>query len=164
MYLPKSKYKVRTSLPGEFLTNEGQEYIGPVVQTFTGACYPGTDPKTMGSQLTPVVGKEPVELGFYNIKRVPTEAEYKAGKMLRYFVQERKTQKIIEINLEIWQKNYRPDDILRSWASIDWYLTGSQATVRVLNQTTIDYMERAMPGIVSSRVLYNPLQFYKAKA
>ena len=164
MYLPKSKYKTRTALPGEFITQDGQEYVGPVVETYTGACYPGTEPKTMGPKLTPVVGKEPPELGLYNIKRVPTEAEYKAGQMTRYFVQERKTQKIIEISPEVWKKNYKPDDILRSWANITWYLTGSQASVQAINQTVINYMEKAMPGIVSSRVLYNPLQFYRAKA
>ena len=164
MYLPKSKYVTRTVIPGEFITQDGQEYVGPVVEIFTGDCYSGTEPETMGPKLIPVVTKELPELGLYNIKRVPTEAEYKAGKMLRYFVQERKTQKIIEVNLEIWQKNYKSDDILRKWVSAVWFLTGDQEYIRRLNQDTIDFMEKRMPGIISSQVLHNPLQFYKVKA
>lgn len=162
MYLPKSKYRVRTALPGEFTTDEGQDYVGPVVETFTGACYPGTDPMTMGPKLVSArEPDEPVELGLYNVKRVPTEAEYKAGMMTRYFMQDRGTKKIIEISPEAWKKNYDPADTARSWANITWYLTGARGIVQGLNGRIIEIMEKAMPGITSSRVLYNPLQFYR---
>lgn len=162
MYLPKSKYKVSTAKPGEYVDSTGNEYVGPIVETFTGKVYPGTDPMTMGPKLTPVGDKGKQELGLYNIKRVPTEAEYAAGSMVRYFMQERKTQKIIELDPDAWARNYDPGDVTRTWLNITWCLTGSRITVQALNQATIDTMEKAMPGIVSSQVLYDPLQFYRS--
>ena len=166
MYLPKSKYKVTTAKPGEFVDSTGQQYVGPIVETFTGACYPGTDPMTMGPELTKVGLEEQssIELGFYNIKRIPTEAEYRTGRMTRYFVQTKKTQKIIELSPEAWRKNFVKNDLLRKWQAAEWVLTGSRAEVETRNKEVIETMEEIMPGIVSSRVLFNPLQFYKTKA
>lgn len=166
MYLPKSKYKTATAKPGEYVDSTGQQYVGPIIETFTGACYPGTDPMTMGPELTKV-GLEkqtPVELGFYNIKRVPTEAEYRAGSMIRYFVQTKRTQKIIELSPESWRKNFVKDDPLRTWQAAEWILTGPRAEVNIRNGEVLDAMEKIMPGIVSSKVLFDPLQFYRTKA
>ena len=162
MYLPKSKYKTRAAKPGEFVTKDGQEYVGSVVEIFTGACYPGISPETMGEKLTPVGDKGQIEPGLYNIKRVPSEDEYKVGQMVRYFMQDRKTQKIIEISPEAWQKNYKANDLFRIWANAVWYLTGGKGAVQSLNGTIIQTLDGVMPGIISSKVLYDPLQFYKA--
>lgn len=164
MYLPKSKYKATVAKPGEFRTQDGQQYVGPIIETYTGVVYSGTDPETAGPRLVPTGEKEQLGLGLYNIKRTPTEADYKAGSMTRYFMQDKQTQKIIELSPEAWQKNYKPGDILRAWANITWYLTGPRASVQTLNNTTVGIMEKAMPGIISSGVLYDPLQFYRAKA
>lgn len=164
MYLPKSKYRTSTAKPGEYIDTTGKQYVGPVVETFTGDVYPGTDPMTMGPKLTAAGVKAQPELGLYNIKREPTEAEYKAGWMIRYFMQDLKTQKIIELSPEAWQKNFDPGDLTRTWLNITWYLTGARGTVQDLNGSMIQTLEKAMPGIISSRVLYDPLQFYKAKA
>lgn len=161
MYLPKSKYKVSTAKPGEFVDSSGQEYVGPVVETFTGAVYPGTDPMTMGQRLTPAGDKDSGQaLGFYNIKRIPTEQEYSAGQMTRYFVQEKRTQKIIEIAPDVYE-NADKTDITRIFRAVTWLLTGNRAVVQKANDTVVEELEKVMPGIVSSMVLYNPLQFYR---
>lgn len=160
MYLPKSKYRIIAAKPGEFRDSNGREYIGPVVETFTGACYPGTDPKTMGPRLTRNEDKPAQSLGFYNIKRIPTEAEYRAGYMTRYFVQEVKTQKIIEVAPEAYQNADR-SSILYIFQAVNWILTGDRTKVQESNSATIQRLEQLMPGITSSRVLWDPLQFYR---
>ena len=160
MYLPKSKYRIIAAKSGEFRDSSGQEYIGLVVETFTGACYPGTDPRTMGPKLTKTEDKPAQSLGFYNIKRIPTEAEYKTGYITRYFVQEIKTQKIIEIAPEAYQ-NADQSSILYTFQVVDWILTGNRTKVQESNLVTIQRLEQLMPGIVSSRVLWDPLQFYR---
>ena len=161
MYLPKSKYKALVAKPGEFITEDGQQYIGPAIETFTGEYYSGTSPETAGAKIVSVSPVEVSRFGLYNIKRVPTEAEYAAGQMERYFVQERKTQKIIEVLPETWKDYYVQNDILRTWNKTSWRLTGDRDLVRVQNAYVVSRMEKAMPGIISSKVLWDPLQFYR---
>lgn len=160
MYLPKSKYRLITAKPGQFRTKDGSQYTGPVVETFTGACYPGTDPLTMGPRLTKVEGKPSQSLGFYNTKRIPTVTEYQAGFMFRYFVQEVKTKKIIEIAPEAYE-NADKADISYIFQTVRWVLTGVRTGVLEKNLGTIKTLEQIMPGIISSRILWDPLQFYR---
>lgn len=163
MYLPKSKYKVSMAKPGEFIDKEGNDYVGPIVETFTGNCYPGSDPLTMGPKLTKVSDRDGESTGrkVLAIKRIPTEEEYKQGWMERYFWQDLKTQKIVEILPDAYKEASRLKDVTRKLGKTDWILIGVRSRVQELNQQAIDKMERELPGISSSKVLCNPLQFYK---
>lgn len=158
MYLPKSKYKTSVAKPGEYIDSSGKEYVGSIVETFTGDVYPGKTPQTMGAKLTAILGKATSKTAVM-IKRVPTEAEYEAGIMTRYFIQNLRTKKIIEVlpdYAKTWQESSKEQLV-----NLYWRLTGSQARVESYNQMSIQIAELQMPGL-KDQILTDPLQFYRA--
>lgn len=169
-YLPKSKYTITQAKPGEFVTEDGKPYVGSVITTYKSESYAGSSPNSMGTPLVPV-GSGVRELEVVPGHRVPTEAEYKNGSMERYFMQDLRTMKVVELtpdNYERRLKTDQPDYLV--YATATWILTGSleynfygyrYPGVYDKNSSTISKMEKQLPGIVSSKVLYDPAEFVK---
>lgn len=170
MYLPKSKYSVKTAKPGEFLL-DGKTYVGPVMMTYLGETYAGTAPDKIEGKLEPITG-DLVVTQSVAVKRVPTVEEYESGSMERYFKCDQTTRKIIEIMPEQYPSSSK-DWGNNTYGHVTWYLTGSlddtlvklngyrKPGIRKSNLFAIAIMESIMPGISSSGVLSNPEQFVK---
>lgn len=178
MYLPKSKYTVENVGPFEY-TLDGENYAGPVLTDYKGRHYAGSDPYNIKGKLEVLDGGD---ADFYSSKfkmnpgrRIPTEEEYASGKMERYFQQDLRTMKIIEILPKRWLE--LKAEKLPNYYKIQsclWLLVGRIEDYRVSghliegiktrNQRTIDQMEIEMPGISSSSVLDDPLEFVRESA
>lgn len=171
-YLPKSKYTVSSVGPGKFTTEDGEPYVGPVITTYKTESFAGSSPDSLDIPLIPVKLSESIELKVVPGKRVPTEEEYRNGCMERYFRQDLRTMKVIELTVENYSRSLQEDrPSYYTYASASWLLTGSLDDyfigtyrcmgVRKLNQLTINEMDRILPGIVSSQILEDPAQFVK---
>ena len=173
MYLPKSKYTVLVAKAGEF-SLDGKEYLGPVVVTYKSEYYAGTSPSTVTGKLA----KNDDDAKKYiktstTIRRVPTEGEYKSGQMMRYFQQNVTTGKIVELLYEDYMQESSKASSKDIFAKVVWILTGALKSTLVdgvvhpgvidKNTKTIEILERTMPGIRTSGILYNPVEFYKEK-
>lgn len=172
MYLPKSKYSITVAKPGEF-TLDGKPYTGPVITTYLGESYAGEELDKLKGKL-----KKAIDPGRYITRkavagrRIPTESEYQQGFMERYFLQDLRTMKIIELLPEIYEKK-QENNIPKYYrfGICTWILKGTlddryvgpylETGIRNRNQAEIDRMERELPGIVSSKVLCNPEEFVR---
>lgn len=164
MYLPKSKYTVSTAKPGEYKLN-GKTYIGPVITTYAGDIYAGNDIRNTRGTLEKINLQEFPEDGnevypVLPIKRVPTEAEYAEGYMIRYFCRDIRSSKVFEISKTSFESGKaNPELTYYRLFKAEWYLSGTGA--KDSNSRTISELEKQLPGIVSSKVLYNPEQFFR---
>lgn len=178
MYLPKSKYKVTSECSGKFILAEtGENYAGPVLTDYRGISYAGSDPSNLKGKLETLTGGDIFEETKVNMlgRRIPTKQEYQEGQMVRYFLQDLSTMKVIEIlpsRYESMQVEGLPENSVI--ASCTWYLVGRLDNYRVSghwiegirskNQKAIDQMEEKLPGISSSKVLHNPEEFVRESA
>lgn len=168
MYLPKSKYNVIAAKPGEFTLN-GEQYTGPVIVTFREEYYAGSAPDNVKGQLVKVEGLEQKAREAVAVRRVPTEDEYATGYMVRYFKQDLKTLKIIELLPAEYATYIAKDGTSAMFMECKWILVGkledlvtstgySYPGVRKRNQETVDRLEQSMRGI-GSQVLTDPAEF-----
>ena len=172
MYLPKSKYRVENVGPGKF-TQDGRTYVGPVLTTYLGESFAGDSPDAV-DETKPLkridVGVRKV-IETVPLRRIPTEEEYANGSMERYFRQDLRTMKIIELLPDSYESRSKDQASYYTYASGSWILTGSLAPVKVgkwtypgiyeKNKETIVELEKLLPGISSSQVLYDPAQFVR---
>lgn len=132
MFLPKSKYTIKTASWGQFTLSGSEEgfYVGPYIETFTGKTYAGTD--LLGAEkreLFPAVDytPEPVQV---KVNIIPTEEQYLSGSMMRYFRQNTVSKVVEEIDEEEFKKS-------KNWTvtSGSWILTGSLDDVKIYGIT-----------------------------
>lgn len=163
MYLPKSKYRVVTVKPGEYQL-AGKVYVGSAIILSDGTAYAGNSIAEAKDLLQRTNLQEFPSREIYRavpIKREPVEEEYTAGYMVRYFCQDLRTMKVFEISKENYTKlveNVELQNIYRVRA-VDWRLTGPVAEIH--NKDVISDLDKELPGIESSEVLNNPLQFFR---
>mgnify|MGYP007054420955 CR=1 FL=1 len=161
MYLPKSKYTVIMVKPGEYQLN-GTTYTGPAILLSDGTAYAGNNIETAKDVLERTNQQEFSNTEIYQvvpIKREPSYQEYSDGYMERYFCQDLRTMKVFETSKTYYTKlveNVKLQSIYRT-VTINWILTGP--TAEATNEKTIQKLDSELPGIVSSKILYNPLQF-----
>lgn len=132
MYLPKSKYK------GPFTASDGDRKVlvldtkevfkGQYFITYKDELYEGRFPKEAGRKLiyaTEVAKKEENSNTYDTIKAVtiqPTEKDYENKLFKRYFLKDKRTSKIIEVDL----KGYKDGVKIPSYYSLelDWWIEG----------------------------------------
>jgi hypothetical protein len=161
-YFPKSRILTnQTANPGQFTTPDGNDYTGPYYTTFKGESFTGANPSQGSSiSLTDYVPSnigfnDPVVENYKQLKPVevnlidpipftprPTEADYKVGKITRYFARQRNgtTFRLMEIN----QATYNAftsgvgDANTSLWkvVSIFWQISGPLYNEKVNNITT----------------------------
>ncbi len=127
MWLPIFKYLLKFAKLGMFaFKGTGQEYQGPYVETNTGKLYAGESPTDTGLELVSIDNNDTLTIGnvstpFESETVFPTPEDYTRGFMLRYFLKNRTTGKIIEVKnnnyTKLINKNYYKGDILK------WILT-----------------------------------------
>lgn len=179
-YYPKSKYHIETS-SGQYNRQDGSPYYGPIVVTYNNRVFPGDHYQDGTEQL--VLAEKPGEThivtGSVAKKRYPTQLERSQGYMDRYFQQDSRTKKIVEI----FPSDYTGSRLSRvgspykvySYATASWCLGGrpvedqeiavgsgrqrfTREGIKTYNSRSIADLEKVFPGISSSGVLCNPLE------
>ena len=126
MFLPKSKYVVSQATIEEYTLADGTAYTGPMFTTYKGETYAGESPlKSKGKIYSSGEGKGTNITNLpYAIRRVPTEAEYESGSMVRYFCQDLRTMKIVELLEDGYKAGVKAGGNF-TYATGSWILTGS---------------------------------------
>ena len=176
-YYPKSKHHVETS-SGQYRHQDGSPYYGPVVVTYDERVFPGEKFHDGAERLS--LPEEPGETyivtGSVAKKRYPTGEERQKGSMDRYFQQDYRTKKVVEIYPEDYSSSILSSSTLFSYATASWCLGGRPVEdevfvtglgrrqhvregLKTYNSRSIADLERIFPGISSSGVLCNPLEY-----
>ena len=166
-YVPESRYSETKNTPGgQFAVKDtGEDYKGSYIETFDGKFYSGTKPEQNGVELVELSPNYLEDLmpaaivaagllaGFFIPKLKKGDKE--KGKTKRYFVQDKRTNKIVETDLE----NYQLAQTIPSkrFATADWIIKGPAENQIVngypfegagsKNKKTIQALETQMPGI-----------------
>ena len=167
-YYPSSRIiKNQQSNPSQFVDPKGKEYVGPYYTTFKGDSFTGASPSKGASiPLTPIAideiqqNMDPITLAnskFDTLKHAsnnvqltnpepftprPTEADYKTGKIIRYFARQRNgtTFKIVEISNQTHNNlvNNTNGANFALWKSIAlfWRISGPLRNEKINNITT----------------------------
>ena len=158
MYLPKSKYIVKSTKGGEFLRKDGTYFVGTYIETYKGNFYEGKEFKSGLPSLkdTRNIGEfdnKPVKFSNNLIK--PTEKDYENGKFTRYFIQDKRNKSIIEVNRKNFLKFNR--EVYVKTLSLDWILSSPLENInkgpyiyfgaRAQNKETVEKAEKVIKGI-----------------
>ena len=133
MYLPKSKYSPPKYTRGdEFVLDSGKYYTGWYFTTYKNEYYTGKEPSKTSDKLYPEdYSQSDVNTpnsNFSSKTNFPLEKDYKEGFFIRYFLQDKRSKKIIEgdkkLYLEFKKKTY-----IKS-VTVTWHLTSPAEDVK----------------------------------
>ncbi len=166
-YVPESRYSEPKSTPGgDFVVKEtGEDYKGSYIELFDGKFLSGTKPEENGAELVELTPNYLEDLmpaavvvagllaGFFKPKLKRGDRE--KGKTKRYFVQDKRTNKIIETDLETYQLSQNIPS--KRFAAVDWIIKGP-AENQIMNgypfegaasknKKAITAVEKQIPGI-----------------
>lgn len=165
MFLPKSKYK------GPFTASDGEKKIlveatkevfkGQYFITYKNELFEGRFPKEAGRKLiyaTELEKKEKESNVLPTPKPAlikPTEKDYENKRFTRYFVQDKRTEKILEVNLATFKESIK----LPSYKtlSLEWWIEGPVEDTyfngylyigaKSRNLKTVETAEKSLKGI-----------------
>ena len=128
MYLPKGKISKPKYSNGTFEKTDGTPYVGYYFEDSAGNLYTG---KTPGKNSKPLIDSTDTEdsdftptpgFNFFSSEIVfPTEQDYENGFFTRYFLQDNRSTKIIEVGKDKYN-NFRNKGYISS-VTIEWLLT-----------------------------------------
>lgn len=163
MFLPKSKYTIEQAVVGQFVLSASQDsgfYVGPYIKDFRGRCFAGTTLLDAEKrELISITGGDTVEPVQVKVDILPTEEQYLAGSMVRYFRQNPVSKVVEEIDKEKCKKS-------ENWITVSgsWILTGSLEDVKMYgityrgvrwrNLQTMKAWEKEIPGITEALDLH----------
>lgn len=166
-YVPESRYSEPKSTPGgDFVVKEtGEDYKGSYIELFDGRFLSGTKPEENGAELVELTPNYLEDLmpaavvaagllaGFFKPKLKRGERE--KGKTKRYFIQDKRTNKIVETDLETYQLSQSIPS--KRFAAVDWEIKGPAEDQLIngypyegaasKNKKAIAAVEKQMPGI-----------------
>jgi hypothetical protein len=166
-YIPESRYsKPKSTAGGDFaVKTTGEDYKGPYIKTFDGKYYSGNKPEENGvelEELKPSFMEDlmPIALptlglvaGFFLAKL--KKGDRAKGVTKRYFVQDKRTNKITETDLQTYQEAQKLPS--KRFAFTDWIIKGpaEDAVIKGYpfegaaskNRKAILKLEKDMPGI-----------------
>lgn len=160
MYLPKTKYdKPQYSRGTSMYRKNGKPYVGWYFRTFENKYYTGKEPLSTSEEIYPdkATSTGPVIKYTSDANIQPTSAQRGSGTFKRYFLQDKRSGKIIECKLEKY-KHFKQKDYITT-AQVEWDLTqpsedrlingypyqGSESK----NRETIKKLEQKIKGISS---------------
>lgn len=177
-YIPKHKQVVGGKVDGTIM-KDGQPYNGPYTVDYQGNVYEGAGiSNTRNATQLEVVREQAPERPFESYVRVPTEEDYEAGFFRRYFIQDRRSNKVIEVDKALYDQQNRFRVPYRTTHTLDWIIIGPIEDIgsnvvlgnyqtlerapgtRSKNQALTRTAEKIMPGI-TLQILPNPLQFVR---
>ena len=166
-YVPKGRYrKAKHTTGGEFeVSNTKEPYQGYYIEVYGGQYFAGQTPEDKGVQLTKLQ-KGSVDLktllpittalaaGVFGRKL--TKQEVDKGSIKRYFIQDKKTNKIQETDLQTY-KDAKSQLVNRVFAEVDWIVKGPAQDrtfgaykyqgAETKNKKIIQALEKQLPGI-----------------
>ena len=156
MYLPKSTYRVKQAMPGEFLRQDGTSYTGPYIEANNGTFYEGNSLNGVLNTIQPV--QEDTGTGIerpYNDYLQPTDRDYERGIYTRYFTRDKRNGKFTELGLNQWRDKKNLTYVTAG--SINWIITGPLRDGRIKdipfkgastkNREALQRLEKDYPGI-----------------
>lgn len=160
MYLPKNRYKVITSPSSPLVTESGEQYSGPYIQSTNKVKYKGDKP---GGNLQRVYFKEELEQTMttqieipYNEYYLPTRANYNNGEFKRYVLYLKRERLFKEVSLSSYLKFKNDDNV--NLISFIWRLEKPYENIEsngivyegsvARNQKTIEELSIEYPRIV----------------
>lgn len=156
MYLPKTKYKIKTTTGDELSDIDGSSYTGPYIETANGFVFKGDSLAGLKQRLR--INKKEKPTGIdrpYNDYYGPIVDDYKNGSYIRYFTQDKRSKKITEMNQEQWLEKSKLKYI--NPGQLTWLLLGpiedgkyngiSYKGTSTKNKETVDKLEKDYPGI-----------------
>lgn len=189
MYLPKSKYQTNLyASPDQFVyADDNTPYEGPYFKTYKGELYSGIKPSD-SSRLIKFVSDEPLDeketsenmpyTVYDYVRNNPKEVSLKVtqpvvryypsltqqnlrqGYLFRYFVKEKATQEIIEVNAETYTSIVSKDTKYfypaYDTVALKWYIQTNEQTIQSgytlpsaveRNKATLDIIEPSFTGI-----------------
>lgn len=166
-YIPESRYsEPKSTAGGDFtIKDTGEDYRGSYIESFDGKYYSGTKPEQNGAELEKLspnyledlmpaaIAAAGLLVGFFKLKLKKGDKE--KGKTKRYFIQDKRTNKIIETDLETYQQSANLPS--KKFAQTDWIIKGP-AEDKIINgypyegaasknKKAITALENSMPGI-----------------
>lgn len=159
MFIPKSKYSAPKHTPGDEFTLNGRNYIGWYIQLSTGEYYTGKEFSGTSKKL--ISSTETTELkpylSFIPVNVAPTERDRTNNKWVRYFLQDQRNKRIIEVDRAKFDSFKTKSYITR--VSTEWVIKGPADNLTIdgylyygaahQNRLKIEKLEKAMPGISS---------------
>ena len=156
MYLPKNKYKIKSTSGGEIVNGNGTPYVGSYIETAKGTVYQGGDLNGIKQVLKSQPQQQVAGIDRpYNDYYGPTVDDYKNGSYIRYFTQDKRSKKITEMNQEQWLEKSKLKYI--NPGQLTWLLLGpvedgkyngiSYKGTSTKNKETVDKFEKDYPGI-----------------
>ncbi len=167
-YIPETRYqKPKSTRGGEFnIKKTGEDYVGKYIETFDKKYYAGSTPEEGGVELQKVNEEFPIGLAFAALpvlagllkgffKPKLKKGDKEKGSTKRFFAQDKKNNKIQEIDQETYfQANGLPNINL---AQVNWIIKGPAEDktfngypfegAASKNKKTIQALEPQMPGI-----------------
>jgi len=131
MYIPEGKYKKAVYTQGGDLINEnGTEYQGWYFEDYKGRIFSGKKPEKKSKRLLKLSDEEDAfaQMTFTSEKIEPTELDYENGTFTRYFLQNFRTSKIIEVTKQKWLAIKGKNRT--AFAKIEWILKGPADNVK----------------------------------
>ena len=156
MYIPKNLYRKRQTYGGEFTTPQGEQYVGPVIETATGINFAGDNLNSITGEVFPVESKQnltEVERP-YNDYYSPTDKDYLRGIVTRYFIRDRRG-KFTEMSRKQWLEKRNGKRVTAG--QLSWTLKGPVADGKyngvpfkgasTKNKEALQRLEKDYPGI-----------------
>lgn len=170
MYLPKSKYKVLNTGNKYFTLPNGEKYQGYYIETYDKQYFTG---KKLTKNSKRLLNQEDdhsetiINFSFENEIILPTEKDYERGRFKRFFIEDKRSNVIIEVKLETYNK-LKPFNFTRTKV-IDWELRGPAQDQKIgpyiyfgaaaKNKETILEAEKTIKGL--SEMINNYSQFVR---
>lgn len=166
-YVPESRYgEPKSTSGGDFVIKEtGEDYKGSYIEIFDGRFLSGTKPEENGAELVKLSPNYLEDLmpaatvaagllaGFFKAKLKKGDKE--KGKTKRYFVQDKRTNKIVETDLQNYQLSQNIPS--KRFVAVDWIVKGPAEDQLIKgypfegaaskNKKTITAAEKQIPGI-----------------
>ena len=171
--IPKHRQTLNPPIDGYLVNPQSREiYRGNYVRDYRGRFYEGVEASFNNKLLdfVPFEIQEQVD-EFTTSHRIPTERDYTQGFFVRYFIQDLRDGKIVEVDQDTFTQERTERKIHRRTYQLNWLIRGkiedyvfengySYPGIRSQNQELINQGEKSLPGI-GSQVLINPIQFVK---
>jgi len=155
--LPKFMYSdPKFTQGGKYLLPNGKEYVGWYFQTYNEEYYTGKEPGRNNLRLEPIADYENTTPRIFTPSIIqPTEFDRKQGYYIRYFLQDKRTKKIVEVKKEkydqfvelVYISGLELKWILKKPAnSIEWYGYHYEGAASK-NQKAVEQAEKKFPWI-----------------
>lgn len=156
MYLPKSKYSEAKHTRGDKFLLKGKPYVGWYFKTFLDEYFTGNFPGDNNQKLT-LINELRVQVipKFINEQTEPTSGDREKGTFKRYFLQDRRNQKIVEVKKESYFSFTKRTYI--KGITIEWIIKGPAKDVikppypyygaESKNKKLIESQNNLLPGL-----------------